>query len=211
MASMQIQSLLIGNIMTNCYLLMNSDTKELLIVDPADQAALIKKRIAEMGGTPVAILLTHGHFDHMLAADELRKEYACPVCAHVKEEPVLENPMINLSGAWGTGMSLKADRLFYDDEKVELAGFTFQVLHTPGHTPGSCCFYFPEEQVLISGDTLFQGSCGRTDFPSSSMSDMMESLRRLAGELPDETAVYPGHNASTTIRDEKRWNPFIPR
>ncbi|MBQ9063583.1 MAG: MBL fold metallo-hydrolase [Eubacterium sp.] len=211
MNKLEIKSLLLGNIMTNCYLLMNKETHEMLIVDPADQAFGIQKRVEAMEAKPVAILLTHGHFDHMLAADELRRKYGCEIYAHVKEKAVLEDPMLNLSGVWETGTALRADRYVTEGDQLELAGFRIQVLFTPGHTQGSCCFYIPEERVLISGDTLFQGSCGRTDFPTSSVQDMMKSLKRLTDELPDDTAVYPGHNAPTTIADEKRWNPFIPR
>ncbi|MBR0397379.1 MAG: MBL fold metallo-hydrolase [Eubacterium sp.] len=211
MNKLEIKSLLLGNIMTNCYLLMNKETHEMLIVDPADQAFGIQKRVEAMEAKPVAILLTHGHFDHMLAADELRRKYNCEIYAHVKEKAVLEDPMLNLSGVWEAGTAVSADRYVTEGEQLELAGFRIQVLFTPGHTQGSCCYYFPDEGVLISGDTLFQGSCGRTDFPTSSVQDMMKSLKRLTDELPDETAVYPGHNAPTTIADEKRWNPFIPR
>ncbi|MBQ9321354.1 MAG: MBL fold metallo-hydrolase [Eubacterium sp.] len=211
MNKLEIKSLLLGNIMTNCYLLMNKETNEMLIVDPADQAFGIQKRVEAMEAKPVAILLTHGHFDHMLAADELRKKYGCEIYAHVKEKAVLEDPMLNLSGVWEAGTALSADRYVKEGEQLELAGFSIRVLFTPGHTQGSCCYYFPEEGVLISGDTLFQGSCGRTDFPTSSVQDMMKSLKRLVDELPDDTAVYPGHNSPTTIADEKRWNPFIPR
>ena len=208
---MQIQSLLLGEVMTNCYLLMNPDTKDLLIVDPADRADAIRGRIEALGGKPCAILLTHGHFDHMLAAEDLKKEYGCPIYAHVKEKSVLEDPMLNLSGMWGFGTRVYADHFVSEGDILELAGYKIEVLHTPGHTQGSCCFYFPDEAVLISGDTLFQSSCGRTDFPTASLADMRESLRRLLHELPEETAVYPGHNAPTTIGDEKRWNPFAPR
>ena len=211
MNKLEIKSLLLGNIMTNCYLLMNKETHEMLIVDPADQAFGIQKRVEAMEAKPVAILLTHGHFDHMLAADELRRKYNCEIYAHVKEKAVLEDPMLNLSGVWEAGTAVSADRYVTEGDQLELAGFRIQVLFTPGHTQGSCCYYFPEEGVLISGDTLFQGSCGRTDFPTSSDQDMMKSLKRLVEELPDDTAVYPGHNAPTTIADEKRWNPFIPR
>ena len=211
MNKLEIKSLLLGNIMTNCYLMMNKETNEMLIFDPADQAFGIQKRVEAMEAKPVAILLTHGHFDHMLAADELRKKYGCEIYAHVKEKAVLEDPMLNLSGVWEAGTALSADRYVKEGEQLELAGFSIRVLFTPGHTQGSCCYYFPEEGVLISGDTLFQGSCGRTDFPTSNVQDMMKSLKRLVDELPDDTAVYPGHNSPTTIADEKRWNPFIPR
>ena len=207
---MRIQSLCLGMVQTNCYILMNADTKEAVIVDPPENADAIERRVTVMGAKPVAVLLTHGHFDHIMAAKEIRERYGIPVYAHEKEESLLEDPSLNLSVMAGTGSySMKADVLVKDGDEPEIPGFNVKVLHTPGHTAGSCCYYFPEDKVLISGDTLFYGSCGRTDFPTSSGRDMRESLRRLVNELPEDTAVYPGHDSQTTIANEKRFNPFV--
>ena len=207
---MRIQSLCLGMVQTNCYILMNADTKEAVIVDPPENADAIERRVTAMGAKPVAVLLTHGHFDHIMAAKEIRERYGVPVYAHKDEEALLEDPSLNLSGMAGTGSySMKADVLVKDGNEPEIPGFKVKVIHTPGHTAGSCCYYFPEDKVLISGDTLFYGSCGRTDFPTSSGRDMRESLRRLVNELPEDTAVYPGHDSQTTIANEKRFNPFV--
>ena len=207
---MKVLSLCLGMVQTNCYLLQNEDSKELIIVDPAENEAAITKRIEAMQAKPVAILLTHGHFDHIMAAKELREAFHIPIYAHGAEKDVLADPNLNLSTMTGrTPYSLEADVYLKDGDEPDIPGFKFRVLHTPGHTHGSCCYYFYQDKVLISGDTLFCGSCGRTDFPTSSGKQMMESLKRLVTELPGETAVYPGHEDTTTIAYEKRSNPFV--
>ena len=208
MAEMKVQNLVLGMVATNCYFLLNTDTKELILVDPADESEAIEEKVRALEGMPVAILLTHGHFDHMLAADELRKKYQIPVYVHELDETVLEDASLNLSGLWSSSFTMKADKQLKDAEVFRLAGFEIQVLHTPGHTVGSACYYFPEQKVLMSGDTLFCQSYGRTDFPTSSTRDMRASIQRLLRELPEDTAVYPGHEMATTIAMEKRYNPL---
>lgn len=203
-----IKSMVLGSVATNCILIKNSETKELLIVDPADQAGDISRAVTLLDGQPVGILLTHGHFDHIGAVDDLRDLYDIPVFACREEEDVLEDPGLNLSAAWNESCSTHADRLLDDEEEFTLAGFEIQMLHTPGHTHGSCCYYIPEEGILLSGDTLFAGSVGRMDFPTSSGRAMQASLQRLLSSLPEDTAVYPGHEGTTTIGHEKRYNPF---
>ncbi len=201
----KIEQMVLGMVSTNTWFLMNEENKELLIIDPADEAERIQRKISQMGGIPKAVLLTHGHFDHMMAADNLRETYNIPVYAYESEKALLENPGANLSGAWASPHVLCADQWVKDGEKLDLAGMHLQVFHTPGHTVGSCCYYLQEEAVLFSGDTLFAGSVGRTDFPTSSTRDMRESLHRLLAELPEETRVCPGHNEETTIGYEKRY------
>ena len=206
---MRIQSLCLGMVQTNCYFLMNPDTKEMIIVDPPENASAIFRKVEAMEGKPVAILLTHGHFDHIMASKEVKEKYNIPIYAHGAEADVLADPSLNLSGMVGTSYTLTADVLLKEGDEPEIPGFKVRVLHTPGHTQGSCCYYFYEDKMLISGDTLFCGSCGRTDFPTSSGKKMMESLKRLVNELPGEVSVYPGHESSTTIAYEKRSNPFV--
>lgn len=208
MGELQIQTLLLGMVGTNCYLAMNQRTKEMLILDPAEDGAGIQRKIAETGAAPAAVLLTHGHFDHIGAAEYLRDTYRIPVCAMEAEKEVLEDPAKNLTGMTGHALSLKADRFFKDGEEISLAGFTFRAIHTPGHTAGGCCYYFPEEDVLFSGDTLFEESVGRTDFPTGSMGTLVRSIQKKLFVLPDETRVYPGHGGETQIGWEKRYNPF---
>ena len=197
-----------GSMRTNCYFIYDDDTKEMLLVDPAGEADKLTRLITEHGLKPVAILLTHGHFDHIGAVDEIRKAYEIPVYCHEAEKQILENAAYNLSTWMGTGFTVKPDKLLQDGEEIRLAGFSIKVIVTPGHTKGSCCYYFVEDGFLISGDTLFQESYGRTDFPTGSMSELARSIKEKLFVLPDETPVYSGHGEPTTIAHEKRYNPI---
>ena len=209
MKKAMIEQLVLGMVGTNTWLIKNKESNELLIIDPADESARIEEKIDRMGGIPVAVLLTHGHFDHMLAADDLRDEYGIPIIACAAEQQVLTDSIKNLSGSWASAHVLLADQWVCDGKKLELAGFSIEVFHTPGHTAGSCCYYLPEEEVLFSGDTLFAQSVGRTDFPGGSSAEIVRSLHKLVDTLPEDTEVFPGHDASTTIGYEKRYNPFV--
>ena len=205
MKNMTIRQCVVGSVYTNCYFLMNQETKELLIVDPGDMPEKIIAMVETMQAVTTAILLTHGHFDHILAADEIRKKYKIPIYASQKEEKLLLTPYMNLS----QDSSLAADVFLADDQTFEAGGFSIQMIATPGHTSGSCCYYFAEEEILISGDMLFCGSVGRTDFPTGSMGEITASLHKLLKMLPDKTVVFPGHGDHTTIEYEKRYNPFV--
>lgn len=204
----KIEQLVLGMVSTNTWFLMNTESKEMVILDPADEAERIEQKIVQMEGIPKAVLLTHGHFDHMMAAEALQQRYGISVYALREEKALLENPGMNLSGLWANPYSFMPDQWVMDNEELSLAGFSIQVFHTPGHTAGSCCYYIKEENVLFSGDTLFAGSVGRTDFPTSDGGKMRESVHFLLEKFPDETKVYPGHNEETTIGYEKRYNPF---
>lgn len=205
MGKLDLQRCVLGTVFTNCYFLKNKETGELLIVDPADAPDKIFRKAAEMNGTPVGILLTHGHFDHILAVDAVKEKYGLKVYACEQEQEILREPSLNVS----RNCSIKPDVLLKDLDVFEAAGFSIQMLHTPGHTPGSCCYYLKDEGVLFSGDTLFLCSVGRTDLPGGSTAEIVRSLHRLLESLPDDTEVYPGHDDSTTIGYEKRYNPFV--
>ncbi len=209
MKKLSVKKLVLGMVATNCYLVKNTETDELLLIDPADAPERIAEEVRRFGGTPVAVLLTHGHFDHIGAADALRRRYGIPVCALEQEQQILENVDKNLSLMSGRGFTVSADRYFQDGETAELAGVSVRVLHTPGHTAGGACYYIPEEQMLFSGDTLFCGSIGRTDFPTGSMSELRRAVHEKLFVLPDTTCVYPGHDAQTDIGYEKQNNPFL--
>ena len=202
MKRLDLQKCIVGSVFTNCYFLKNKETEEMLIVDPGDNADRIEQKVLEMQGRPVAILLTHGHFDHILAAEEIKKKYNIPIYACAKEEKTLQDPRINLTAFHMSSYTLKADVYLKDLQVVELAGFSIQMIETPGHT-------LKDEGVLFSGDTVFCGSVGRTDFPEGSTAAIVNSLHRLLEALPDDTEVYPGHDTSTTIGYEKRYNPFV--
>lgn len=209
MKQIKIEQYIVGMVQTNCYVVMNTVTKEAIIIDPADQGDMIQNKIREKGMIPVAILLTHGHFDHIMAVEELVSAFKIPVYAHEKEEEILKNPSLNLSTMAYKEVRLKPDVSLKDNQELELAGIKIQVIHTPGHTKGSVCYYMEQEEVLFSGDTLFQESVGRTDFPTGNSTEIVHSIKeRLAG-LPEQVQVYPGHEGATTIGHEKMYNPFI--
>lgn len=209
MSKLELQKCVLGMVFTNCYFLKNKETGELLIIDPADAPEKIFQKVEEMQGRPVGILLTHGHYDHILAAEAVKEQYQIKIYACAQEQEMLREPSMNMSGYGGRSTSIKPDVLLHDLEVFTAAGFSIQMLHTPGHTPGSCCYYLKEEGVLFSGDTLFYGSVGRTDFEGGSTADIVRSLHKLVDNLPEETEVFPGHDASTTIGYEKRYNPFV--
>lgn len=204
----QLQRAIIGPIATNVFFLINTDTKEILLVDPAEEAPRLIQYIKGQGFSLKGILLTHGHEDHILAAKDLKEAFDCPILAHEEEAALLAEPKMNCSLMVGEPFSLIPDRLVREGEKITLAGLSFKVLHTPGHTAGSCCYYFPAYELLISGDTLFHGSYGRTDLPTGNDAQMLASIRRLLTELPEETLVWPGHMDRTYIAFEKRYNPL---
>lgn len=198
----------LGMLSTNCYVVENPDSQKVLIVDPGDSPLEIERQIDEIDGDPEAILLTHGHFDHMLAADALRKKYHIPVYVHEKEQHLLGDPKENLSGLWSKPYTMQADKTVKEGDVLHLADFEIHVLATPGHTAGGVCYYIPAEKALFSGDTLFYESYGRYDFPTSSGRELIASVKRLLKELPGDVTVYPGHNDETTIEHEKRYNPL---
>ena len=201
--------MVLGMVQTNTWFVINEKTKELILIDPADDAGRIIRKIEADGLKLQGILLTHGHFDHIGAVDDLRAYFKGVQCyAGEKEEEVLENGSYNLSASWAAALSIRADRLLRDKETLTLAGFKIKVIETPGHTKGGVCYYLPEEEVLFSGDTLFAQSVGRTDFPTGSGRQIAESVRRLLSTLPDDTMVYPGHMDTTTIGFEKKYNPL---
>ena len=210
MGNIKIEKMVLGMVQTNTWFVINEKTKELILIDPADDAGRIIRKIEADGLKLQGILLTHGHFDHIGAVDDLRAYFKGVQCYAVeKEEEVLENGSYNLSASWAAALSIRADRLLRDKETLTLAGFKIKVIETPGHTKGGVCYYLPEEGVLFSGDTLFRTSVGRTDFPTGSMSQIVRSVQYLTENLPGDTVVYPGHQEITTIAYEQRFNPYL--
>lgn len=206
---MKIEKFVLGSLGTNSYLIINEETKEVAIVDPATCPEYVVSHVKSNGYTPKAIFLTHGHFDHVMGIEGWVKEFAIPVYLHEHEGEILSNPSLNLSAVFGNSYSYDKVQGLRDGEEIIIAGYKFRAIHTPGHTAGGCCYYCEEESVLISGDTLFCRSVGRSDFPTGSMGTLVRSIKEKLFCLPDDTMVYPGHNELTCIADEKMYNPFI--
>lgn len=209
MAAYKVEGYQVGQIMTNCYLVSNEETKELLIIDPGDQADLLARKIDESGAKPVAILLTHGHFDHVLAVNELAEQYQIPVYAHENEKKQLHSTAVEFFPHLGRSGEIRVDHFISGEPLLKLAGFEIKVFMTPGHTQGGVCYYFEKEGLLFSGDTLFFGSIGRTDFLGGSYKDLIQSVETKLFPLPEDVVVYPGHNNATSIGFEKQNNPFF--
>ena len=206
---MKVERFLTGIISTNCYLAVNEETKQAVVVGPAACPGSLMIRIEEEGLEITAILLTHGHFDHIMGLDGLLKEYDVPVYVHEDDREIMTNPRLNLSSSYTSGYTFDGAEYIHGGETLRFAGYDFEVFHTPGHTPGCCCYYVKSEGVLFSGDTLFAGSVGRSDFPGSSASELIRSVREKLLPLPDDTHVYPGHMGETMIGHERKNNPFL--
>lgn len=208
MGKLRIEQRVIGMVSTNVYLAINTETQEAFLVDPAERAELIEQWIKDLGVTLKAILLTHGHFDHIGAVTRLKADLQVPVYAMQAEKSVLDDSLLNMSGNVGKPFTVKADKGLKDMDHFQVAGFDVTAYHTPGHTRGGACYYLREEKVLFSGDTIFCETIGRTDMPTGNLSELVRSLRRMLKELPDETEIFPGHEESTSVAHEKKYNPY---
>lgn len=169
----------------------------------------ISSFIRENNITVKGILLTHGHYDHIISIDELKKLLSALVYSHEAEKVILEEPSLNLSTRIGMNIMFTPDKLFNDGDVFKLRSANLKVLHTPGHTTGGLCYYDEDNGVLFAGDTLFKDSIGRADLPSGSHSNLIRNITERLFTLPGDTAVYPGHGPSTTIGYEKQHNPFV--
>lgn len=208
MAEIKIGRLTLGVCQTNCYFLYREGQKEVVFVDPADKGDSIYEALREKGFAVAGILLTHGHFDHIWGAQKLRELSGAKIYALDAEEALCLDAGLNVSKMAGRACTVKPDILVKDGEEITVADICCKVIATPGHTGGSCCYYVEEAGFLVSGDTLFQESVGRTDFPTGSMSEIVRSIKERLFCLPPDTKVYPGHGEQTTIAYEKEYNPF---
>ena len=194
---LKMKTLPLGAYQTNCYLVWDENSPSCVVIDPGYEPDAVLLEAKKLGKEIAAILLTHGHFDHVGAVRDLAAETDCPVYIH---EADLSMPQQMTAGP------LYYTNLCGEGGRLELAGLSFKVLHTPGHTPGSVCYMC--ENVIFSGDTLFWGSCGRTDLPGGSWSTIRTSLLRLR-DLPGDFDVYPGHGDATKLSFERKYNPYM--
>lgn len=204
---MRILRLPVGELQANCYIVFDEEHRA-AVIDPGAQADSILSAVREHGLLVEAILLTHVHYDHMMAAAEVAAATGAPVMAPADDAAALSSPLRNLAALFAPGLSVKltADRLLGDGEEIAVGTLAFRVLHTPGHTPGSSSFLCGD--ALFTGDTLFQGGIGRTDFPGGDSAVLRQSLAALAA-LPGDYTVLPGHGPDSTLDAERRTNPYM--
>lgn len=200
----------LGSFATNCYTVANTETREAAIVDPGDRAEYLIKMYENQKLKPVAILLTHGHLDHIGAVSGLKKAFPdIKIYAGVDEQDVLARPELNLSNVFGFPVTAEADFYVADGEKITLLDTEITCIHVPGHTKGGMCYYFADEELLFSGDTLFCRSVGRSDFPTGDAEALLSNIEEKLFTLPENVTVYPGHDNRTTIGKEKKENPYF--
>lgn len=205
---MKKKKFIVGNLQENCYVYVNEKVNEAIIVDPGAEAQRIMEYIEENEVKIIAIFLTHYHFDHIGATDELKKKYNVPVFAHEEEAKVMHDIVRNLSSKFDfKKITADVDRYIKDGETVKVGKDTkIKAIEVPGHTEHSLCYYIEEDKVVFTGDTLFKGTTGRRDLYDGSYNDLSINIKEKLYVLPDETIVYPGHGKVTTIGEEKETN-----
>lgn len=205
---MNYEVIAVGPIETNCYVVYCQDSLECAVVDPGAEADRIFQLIARKSLKPALILNTHGHIDHIGANKDIKEKFNIPLYIHSADSPMLENVQQSEMAIFlGAMDSPSPDHLLNDGDKIKVGKSFLQVIHTPGHSPGSVSFL--GDGFLLSGDTLFFGGVGRTDLPGGSWKDMESSIKNKILTMPDEMIVLPGHGPFTTVGQEKRANPFI--
>lgn len=200
----------VGLLQCNCSVIGDEASREAMVIDPGDQVEDVLALVSKHGLTVKQIVITHAHIDHVGGAMKLRRLTGAPVLLNQSDTALLK--MLDVQATW-IGMAapepVEVDQSLADGDNLRVGGLNASVLHTPGHTQGSVCLYFPAQSKLIAGDTLFAGSIGRTDLPGGSFEKILRSLHQRVLALPDDTLVVPGHGPLTTIGDERARNPFL--
>ena len=202
---MTVRCFPVGQLQANCYVVWD-DTRHAAVIDPGDEAGRLWHFLQSEDLTLTAILLTHAHVDHMMGVRGLQARSGAPLLLHAADAPALTDSEKSLTSWFDPTYTLTADRLLADGDTVTVGEERLTVIHTPGHTPGSCCYRW--DDLLFTGDTLFAGTVGRTDFPGGSFSVLKQSLARLA-TLPDTCRILAGHEGESTLGHEKKTNPFM--
>lgn len=205
----QVHRIVVGLLETNCYILAGPENREAIVVDPGGGAGLVLHRLRQLGLQLKRIVSTHAHFDHVLAVDEVRNATGAEFLIHKDDLPILESMRERALAFMGIEVPPppKVDGFIQEGDELSVGGVTWRVIHTPGHSPGSICLYTPG--ILLSGDTIFSGSIGRTDTPGGDYGRILQSIREKIMVLPDDTVIYPGHGPSTTVGRERKVNPFV--
>ncbi len=205
---MIFETMTVGSFLSNCYIVGAETTKEAAIIDPGADFVRIENEIKELGLTPKIIILTHAHGDHIGAVKDFVEKYGTKVYIHKEDAEMLKDGNKNFSKILtGKSMSIIPDVELEDKDEIKLGDLNFEIIHTPGHTRGGICIKV--ENIMMTGDTLFNKSIGRTDFPGGSFEEIIQSIKEKIFKYDDDTVIYPGHNSPSTIKSEKLGNPFV--
>ncbi|MDR1928589.1 MAG: MBL fold metallo-hydrolase [Endomicrobium sp.] len=205
---LKIHKIISGNLEENCYVIYDSKTLNSMIIDPGENGHQIISEIKKNGFKPEIIINTHGHYDHIFSDDKIRSEFKIPLAIHKNETSMLYDTYKNGSKIFGSPLIIKKpDILFEFEQKVKLSFATFKVIHTPGHTKGSICLLF--KNFLITGDTIFAGTIGRTDLYDGNNEEMMKSIFKLKMIKPSNVDIYPGHGQKTNLSNELKYNVYL--
>ena len=207
--TIKVNCFVVGMVQTNFYYLHRENSTETIVFDPADLGDRLYEELEKLGLQVKAIFLTHAHFDHIFGVEALKARTGAPVYACIHEKNLCESPRLNQSQMTGRPCTVSPDFYLQDNEEVTIADITMKTIFTPGHTEGSCAYYIEDGHILISGDTLFEGSIGRSDLPTGDGQTLFESIRTRLYVLPEDTAVFSGHGNETTIGYEKKHNWFV--
>lgn len=210
MSDLVVESVTVGPFRQNSWVVGDPATREAVLVDPGDEPEAIEALLARLGLEPRYVLNTHAHLDHVGAVHHFQQTRGLPFHLHPGDREWLENlPLQGRMFGLPTSPVPRVDRWIADGETFPIGGRTIEVIHTPGHTPGSCCLFLRDDRVLLTGDTLFAGSVGRTDFPGGSWAQLERSIRERLFPLGDDVTFFPGHGPASTLGEERRTNPFV--